>query len=125
LGDLFDSVPYARTQSVSTSAQDERCAVQWRMTGTFAGPGTHAGIEPTGHPIAIEGIDLFTVRDGQIQANEAFPDSISIPRQIGMMPPPGSAADKRLTGAFNAKPRFTSRMAGAGAELVADAAGAV
>src|SRR5256886_791824 len=114
LGELFEAVPDERTQIVSTTAQDERCAVQWRMTGTFAGPGTLAGIEPTGHPIAIEGIDLFTVRDGQIQANEAFPDSISIPRQIGMMPPPGSAADKRLTGAFNAKTRFTSRMAGGG-----------
>ena len=100
LGELFEAAPDARMQIVSTTAQDERCAVQWRMTGTFAGPGTLAGIEPTGHPIAIEGIDLFTVRDGQIQANEAFPDSISIPRQIGMMPPPGSAADKRLMGAF-------------------------
>ena len=25
---------------VSTTAQDERCAVQWRITGTFAGPGS-------------------------------------------------------------------------------------
>src|SRR5436190_631603 len=120
LGELFEAAPDARMQIVSTTAQDERCAVQWRMTGTFAGPGTLAGIEPTGHPITLEGIDLFTVRDGQIQSNEAFPDSIAIPRQIGMMPPPGSAADKRLTGAFNAKTRFTSRMAGGEAELVAE-----
>src|SRR5437762_6279793 len=45
LGELFDAVPDARVQIVSTTAQDERCAVQWRISGTFAGPGSLGGIQ--------------------------------------------------------------------------------
>ena len=110
IGELLGAVPDLRFEIVSTTTQDERCAVQWRLTGTFAGPGSLNGLAPTGDPIVIEGFDLLTVRDGLIQSNDAFPDSIALPRQIGMMPPQGSTADQRLTGAFNAKTRLTSRL---------------
>jgi len=94
--------------------------VLWRLTGTFAGPGSLGGIAPTGHPLTMEGIDLLTVRDGLIQANDAFPDSISLPRQIGMLPAQGSAADQRMMGAFNAKTRLLSRLSSAEPRLVAE-----
>jgi glyoxylase-like metal-dependent hydrolase (beta-lactamase superfamily II)/predicted ester cyclase len=120
ISETLDALPDLRFEVVSTTTQDERCATQWRLTGTFAGPGSLSGIAPTGHPIVIEGIDLLTIRDGLIQSNEAFPDSIALPRQIGMMPPAGSTADQRLTGAFNAKTRVTSRLSAAEAGLVAE-----
>jgi hydroxyacylglutathione hydrolase len=119
LGEILDATPDLLFEVVSTTTQDERCAVQYRISGTFAGPGSLSGIEPTGDRFTIEGIDLLTVRDGLIQANEAFPDSISIPRQLGMIPPQGSLADQRLTGAFNAKTRLTSRLAAGDAQMVA------
>jgi glyoxylase-like metal-dependent hydrolase (beta-lactamase superfamily II)/predicted ester cyclase len=120
LGELLDAVPDLDFQVVSTTTQDERCATQWRLSGTFAGPGSLNGIQPTGNHIAIEGIDLLTVEDGLIHSNEAFPDSISLPRQIGLIPPPGSTADQRLTGAFNAKTRLSRRLSASDAELVAE-----
>jgi hydroxyacylglutathione hydrolase len=120
IGGLLDAMPDMRFEIVSTTSQDDRCALQWRLTGTFAGPGSLSGIAPTGDLITIEGFDLLTVRDGLIQSNEAFPDSIALPRQIGMMPPPGSTADQRLMGAFNAKTRLTSRLSAGEAELVAE-----
>lgn len=120
IGELLAAVPDLRFEIVSTTTEDDRCAAQWRLTGTFAGPGGLAGIEPTGHPLQMEGIDLLTVRDGLIQSNEAFPDSIALPRQIGMMPPQGSTADQRLMSAFNAKTRLTSRLSGSEAKLVAE-----
>jgi glyoxylase-like metal-dependent hydrolase (beta-lactamase superfamily II)/predicted ester cyclase len=120
IGELLGALPDLRFEIVSTTTQDDRCGVQWRMTGTFAGPGSLSGVQPTGHPIVIEGIDLLTVRDGLIQSNDAFPDSIALPRQIGMMPPQGSTADQRLMGAFNAKTRLTSRLSAGEAELVAE-----
>jgi hydroxyacylglutathione hydrolase len=120
IGELLEAIPDLRFEIISTTTQEDRCAVLYRISGTFAGPGSLGGIEPTGHPLAIDGIDLLTVRDGLIQANDAFPDSISVPRQIGMLPPQGSTADKRLLGAFNAKTRLTSRLAPGGAELVAE-----
>jgi glyoxylase-like metal-dependent hydrolase (beta-lactamase superfamily II)/predicted ester cyclase len=120
LGELLDAVPDLDFEIVSTTAQGERCAAQWKISGTFAGPGSLNGIEPTGDRLTIEGIDLLTVRDGQIQANEAFPDSIALPRQIGMMPSPGSRAEGRLTGAFNARTRLGARLSGGEAQLVAE-----
>ncbi len=120
IGELLGAVPDLRFEIVSTTTQDERCGVQWRLTGTFAGPGSLSGIAPTGDPIVIEGFDLLTVRDGLIESNDAYPDSIALPRQLGMMPPQGSTADQRLTGAFNAKTRLTSRLSGSEAELVAE-----
>ncbi|HEY2216917.1 MAG TPA: ester cyclase, partial [Solirubrobacteraceae bacterium] len=117
LGQLLDAVPDLHFEIVSMTTQDDRCAVQWRLIGTFAGPGALNGIEPTGDRVTIEGVDLLTVQDGLITANEAFPDSIALPRQIGMMPAQGSSAEVRLAGAFNAKTRLSSRLSGGEAEL--------
>jgi glyoxylase-like metal-dependent hydrolase (beta-lactamase superfamily II)/predicted ester cyclase len=120
IGELLDALPDLRFEIISTTTQEDRCAMHWRLTGTFAGPGKLAGIEPTGHPLQLEGIDLLRVHEGLIQSNDAFPDSIALPRQIGMMPPQGSTADQRLTSAFNAKTRLTSRLSGGEAKLVAE-----
>ena len=67
----------------------------------------------------LEGVDVLTVRDGLIQSNDAFTDTMSVPRQIGMMPPLGSPAEQRLTSAFNVKTRLTASVGGGEAELVA------
>jgi hydroxyacylglutathione hydrolase len=120
IGELLGALPDLNFEVVSTTTQDDRCGVQWRLSGTFAGPGPLGGLEPTGHPIVIEGFDLLTVRDGLIQSNDAFPDSIALPRQIRMMPPQGSTADQRMLRAFNAKTRLTSRLSGGEAKLVAE-----
>jgi glyoxylase-like metal-dependent hydrolase (beta-lactamase superfamily II)/predicted ester cyclase len=119
-GDLLDALPDLRVEILSTTAEGDRCAVQWRFLGTFAGPGHLNGVAPTGHPIALEGLDLLTVSDGLIQSSDAFTDTMTFARQIGMMPPQGSAGERRLTGAFNAKTRFTSGLSGGEAELVAE-----
>ena len=119
IGELVGGLPDLNMQVVSTTAEGERCGVQWRLTGTFAGPGHFAGVAPTGNPIVLEGFDLLTVRDGLIQANDAFADSMTFARQIGMMPPQGSAAEQRLTGAFNVKTRLTQSLGAGEAELIA------
>jgi glyoxylase-like metal-dependent hydrolase (beta-lactamase superfamily II)/predicted ester cyclase len=119
IGDLLGALPDLRWEIVSTTTEGERCAVQWRFTGTFAGPGTFNGLAPTGHPLTLEGVDVLTVRDGLIQANDAFTDTMTVPRQIGMMPPLGSTAEQRMLGAFNVKTRVTGRALGE-AQLVAE-----
>jgi glyoxylase-like metal-dependent hydrolase (beta-lactamase superfamily II)/predicted ester cyclase len=119
LGELLDAVPDLDFQVLSTTTEGDRCAVQWSLSGTFAGPGTLGGIAPTGDRVAIDGIDLLRIGDGLIQGNDAYPDSIGLPRQIGMIPPQGSRADQRLLGAFNAKTRLASRLGAGEAELIA------
>jgi len=119
IGDLLAALPDLDMHVISTTTEADRCGVQWRLTGTFAGPGRFAGVAPTGNPIELEGFDLLTVRDGLIQANDAFTDSMTFARAVGMMPPQGSTAEQRLTGAFNAKTRLTTSLGAGEAELVA------
>jgi hydroxyacylglutathione hydrolase len=119
IGDLLAAMPDLRVEVVSTTTEGERCALHWRFNGTFAGPGSFNGIAPTGHSMEFEGVDVLTVRDGLIHANDAFTDTMAIPRQIGMMPPLGSPAEQRLMGAFNVKTRLTTSLTGGEAELVA------
>ncbi|MGP0102985.1 MAG: MBL fold metallo-hydrolase [Solirubrobacteraceae bacterium] len=120
IGGLIGAVPDLSMQVVTTTTEGDRCGVQWRLTGTFAGPDGFGGVAPTGAPVELEGFDLITVRDGLIVSNDAFTDSMTFARQIGMMPPQGSAAEARMTQAFNAKTRLSARLGAGEAELVAE-----
>jgi glyoxylase-like metal-dependent hydrolase (beta-lactamase superfamily II)/ketosteroid isomerase-like protein len=118
--ELIDALPDLDIEIVSLTTEGERCAVQWRLSGTFAGPGHFAGLQPTGGPIVLEGCDVLTVRDGLIESNDAFSDSLSFARQVGMMPPQDSTAEQRMLAAFNLKTRLTANVAAGEAELVAE-----
>jgi hydroxyacylglutathione hydrolase len=120
IGELIGALPDLSMQVISTTTEGERCGVQWRLTGTFAGPGHFGGIAPTGMPVELEGFDLLTVRDGLIESNDAFTDSMTFARQIGLIPPQGSGAEARMAQAFNAKTRLSSRLGAGEAELVAE-----
>jgi hydroxyacylglutathione hydrolase len=121
IGSLIAAMPDLKMEVVATTSEGERCALQWRIAGTFAGPGSFNGIAPTGHRMELEGLDVLTVRDGLIHANDAFTDTMSVPRQIGMMPPLGSTAEQRMMGVFNVKTRLTDGLVGsAEARLVAE-----
>ncbi len=119
IGELLGAVPDLSMDVLSVTTEGDRAAVHWRMTGTFAGPGGFGELSPTGDPIELEGIDLLTVRDGLIQSNDAFSNSMTFARQIGLLPEQGSGAERRMASAFNAKNRLTARLAGGEAELVA------
>jgi predicted ester cyclase len=119
IGELIAAVPDLNMQVVSTIAEADRCGVHWRLTGTFAGPGSFGGVVPTGSHVELEGFDLLRVRDGLIQSNDAFTDSMTFARQIGLMPARASSTEARMTGAFNAKTRLSARLSAGAAELVA------
>ncbi|HEY4997164.1 MAG TPA: MBL fold metallo-hydrolase [Solirubrobacteraceae bacterium] len=120
IGELIDAFPDLDMQVLSTTSEKDRCGVQWRLRGTFAGTGHLGGIAPTGARLEIEGFDLITVRDGLITSNDAFTDSMTFARQVGMLPAQDSGAERRMMGAFNAKTRLTAGLAAGAAELVAE-----
>lgn len=119
LGELMAAVPDLSMQVLSTTTEGDRCGVQWRLRGTFSGPGSVGGIAPTDSHVELEGFDLLTVRDGLIAQNDAFTDSMTFARQLGMLPPQDSAAEQRMTGAFNAKTRLTRALGPGAAQLIA------
>lgn len=117
--ELFAALPDADLRVLSTTVEDERVVVRWELHGTFAGT-PFGGIEATGARVHLEGMDELTIHDGRIVANNAFADSMTFARQIGLLPPDGSRADQQLLRAFNAKSRLAARLASTGAERVAD-----
>jgi len=120
IGELIEAVPDLHMEVLQTTTEGERCAVMWHLTGTFAGPGSVGGVAPNGSRVDLEGVDVLTIRDGLVQSNDAFTDSMSFARGIGMMPPQGSAAEQRMMGAFNAKTKIESGLTAGDAELVAE-----
>jgi glyoxylase-like metal-dependent hydrolase (beta-lactamase superfamily II)/ketosteroid isomerase-like protein len=119
IGGLVNAMPDMKIELVETTTEGERCAAQWKITGTFLGPDSFNGVAPTGDPLQLEGVDVLSVSDGLVQANEAFPDGLGFARRIGLMPPQGSTAEQGLMGAFNVKTRVAN-MSVHDAELVAE-----
>jgi steroid delta-isomerase-like uncharacterized protein len=101
--ELFAAFPDLAVTVRSTTTEGDRTAVHWTATGTMTGP--LWGLQPTGARVELEGIDLMVVRDGRIVRNDAVPDGMSLARQIGLLPPAGSATEQRLFAAFNARTR--------------------
>jgi SnoaL-like polyketide cyclase len=82
--------------------------VHWRLTGTHRGE--LLGIASTGRNFSIDGMDHFTLRDGVVVSNFVIFDQMQYARQLGMMPPEGSTADKSLKGAFNARTKLMAKV---------------
>jgi steroid delta-isomerase-like uncharacterized protein len=101
---FFDSVPdlHMEVEDVVVAGEPgrERVTVRWHITGTFSGA-PYMGIEPTGRPIDLRGMDLIHVEDGRVAGNNVYYDQLAFARQIGMLPLEGSLGDRLMTGAFN------------------------
>lgn len=117
---LFAAFPDFRFELLEATTARNRTAVRWRARGTFAGPGRFQGFLPNGAQVEIEGCDVLTVSEEEIQRNEAFLDSGNIARQLGFLPPAGSAAERRLARLANARTRARSWLHGVKREPVAD-----
>jgi steroid delta-isomerase-like uncharacterized protein len=104
----FAAIPDWRVEVISLAEQGEDVFVHWHLTGTHGGP--LVGIAPTGKPLAIDGMDHFVLRDGKVVSNFVIVDQMQYARQIGMMPPDGSAADKALKTAFNARTKLAQKL---------------
>jgi glyoxylase-like metal-dependent hydrolase (beta-lactamase superfamily II)/predicted ester cyclase len=118
--ELFGAVPDFDLRVEDMVVEKDRAVVRWRATGTFGGDTAFGGVKPNGSRIELEGCDVLLITDGLIDRNDAFSDSMEFARQIGMMPPQGSGAERRLTGVFNARTRITSRLIAGGPEPIAE-----
>jgi hypothetical protein len=82
-------------------ADDSSAAVEWRMVGTFKGM-PFQGIEPTGRRIELRGSDLLEIEDGKLVRSAAYYDGMAFARQVGLLPPQDSGAERAMKGALNA-----------------------
>ncbi len=93
-GDLFRAVPDFELEIVEIVASGDKAAVRWQATGTFDGTTRFEGLEPNGASVDVRGCDVLTVRDGRIQHNDAYMNGAEMMRQLGALPPQGSAPEK-------------------------------
>jgi steroid delta-isomerase-like uncharacterized protein len=109
--ELLTAVPDWKMEIQNTfDDSDRQAVVQWRGTGTFTG-GTFLGIEANGRRIEIRGVDVFRFDDdGLVAENTVYYDGAEFARQLGMLPPRDSAADRLTLAAFNAKTRLAQRI---------------
>jgi len=118
--DLFAAFPDFSFEILDLTTQRSRSAVRWRARGTFAGPGSFMGFAPNDATIDLEGCDVVTVTDELITHNDAYLDSGDLARQLGLLPPAGSASDARLTRLANLRTRMRQAVHGVDVESIAD-----
>jgi glyoxylase-like metal-dependent hydrolase (beta-lactamase superfamily II) len=112
-------VPDMKFEVLDLVAARNQAAVRWRAAGTFCG-GPFQGIEPTGARLSLEGLDLLTIEDGLIRRNDAYNDGMELARQIGVMPPRDSAAERGMTNAFNTRTKISRSLFKPNVVTVAD-----
>jgi len=92
---LFGAFPDLNFEVVGAqpadAGADGTMVVQWLMRGTNTGPWN--GQAPTGRPVAVPGVDVFTVADGEITSAEGYFDRQTLAEQLGfqMRPLPPAA----------------------------------
>ena len=69
-------------------ADDATVAVRWLARGTHRG--NFMGIQPTGNPVSVSGIDILHVRTGRVVEGWVNSDILGLMQQFGAFPPLGS-----------------------------------
>jgi len=103
---LFAAFPDFRFKVESVTVDGDHAAVHWSATGTFNGTGTFEGMVPNGATVDTSGIDLLEVKDGKLVELWAYLNGMDLARQLGALPPQGSAPERAMFGALNLKTRI-------------------
>jgi steroid delta-isomerase-like uncharacterized protein len=103
LGRTFAGMPDFHMEIRALVEDGDHVFVQWHLTGTHTGP--FNGLDPTGRSVAVDGMDHFELRDGRVISGFVVFDQMQVARQLGVLPPDGSPADRAMKAAFNVKTR--------------------
>ena len=109
--ELFAAAPDFTMVVDRIVSDDSSAVVQWHAAGTFTGT-PFQGIHATGRRVEVLGADVMEISDGLIQRNTIYYDGAGFARQIGLLPPQNSRADRAMLAAFNAKTEVRRRLRG-------------
>lgn len=91
------------------SAEEPRVLSRYRMTGTMLGSWEYANLAATGRRIDVLGVDEWTFTGGLMSHYQTYYDSLDMARQLGVLPPAGSAPDRAMAGLQHLQARFQRR----------------
>ena len=107
--ELFDALPDFQYEVLKMVVEGNLVAVHWRAKGTFTGK-PYQGLKPNGRSGRLEGIDIVEVQDGKVVRNDVSFDSAMMMREIGILPPVGSAGERATKGLFNLRTALSRRL---------------
>ncbi len=106
----FPDLRFVEPERPALAEEGDQVLWAWRMQGTFSGaPIEPPGFAATGKPMDVTGIDQWTMRDGLIAHYRAFYDMNDLARQLGIVPPAGSGAEKAIAALQRVQARVTNR----------------
>lgn len=105
----FPDLRFDESDHPHRTAGGDQIAWRWRMRGTMTGPLDPPGFAPTGQAMEVEGVDLWTLRDGRICRYRAFYDMNDVARQLGIAPPAGSRGEKAMVAVQRLQARAAAR----------------
>ncbi len=73
---LIEAMGHAQFEAHEMIAEGDQVVVRWTVRGVHQG--TLWGLPPTGEPFAIEGVNIFRVRDGKIAERRSFLDPAGV-----------------------------------------------
>jgi len=103
---VFPDLRFSEPDPPHLTVDGDRVAWAWTMEGTFRGPIDPPGFAPTGKRMKVDGVDLWQMRDGRIADYRAFYDMNEVVRQLGILPEPGSRAERMSAGLQRLQVRF-------------------
>lgn len=90
----FPDLRFSEPDPPHLTADGDHVAWAWRMQGTMRGALDPPGFAPTNKPMDVTGVDLWRMRDGRIAHYRAFYDMNTVATQLGLVPAPGSGAER-------------------------------
>ena len=89
----FPDLEFTWPEGPFCSFDRTKLACHWHVTGTMLGP-ADPGFAPTGRRVEADGVDLLELRDGLVCDYVGFFDARGMAQQIGLLPAPGSRAER-------------------------------
>jgi steroid delta-isomerase-like uncharacterized protein len=90
----FPDLHFTWPEGPYCSFDNTKLACPWRVTGTMLGAVEPQGFAATGRQLEADGIDLLELRDGLVCDYTGFFDGRGMAQQIGVLPAPGSRAER-------------------------------
>jgi steroid delta-isomerase-like uncharacterized protein len=105
----FPDLRFSQPDPPAVAASGDLVLWAWHMEGTHRGVIDPPGFAPTGRTMAVDGVDQWTMRDGLIARYRAFYDMNDLARQLGIVPPPDSRAERVMVAIQRLQARLRSR----------------
>jgi steroid delta-isomerase-like uncharacterized protein len=102
---LYASFPDLEIEVTRLMAIDQVVAAAWTRRGTFTGA-DFQGLPSNGAHIESPAAGFFEIQDGLIKKLTVYVDMNKFGRDLGLVPPEGSAAEKLALGVFRARVRI-------------------